>query len=139
MGLFVFVLYFCNLPCSELVHYVIRNDISNVIIKSIASDICYVGGDIHFEKSNWTVQVSMRHHRDGAKAMTKEYFKRLYDHSQTPILPKPWMDTPSVVNVRSCVVKDPFEWPRKASLQDLQALLCKGNNHPSPGPDQWEK
>ena len=43
-------LYFCciQLPCTELVHYVTRNDISNVIIKSIASDICYV---IHFEKS----------------------------------------------------------------------------------------
>ena len=73
------------------------------------------------------------------KSMTMEYFRRLYDHSRTPTLPKPWMDTPSILEVHSCVAKDPFEWPRKASLADLRALLRKGNNRPSPGPDQWEK
>ena len=68
-----------------------------------------------------------------------EYFRRLYDHSRIPRLPKPWMETPSVVNVQTHVTNDPFMWPRKASLSDLHALLCRGNNHPSPGPDQWKK
>ena len=76
---------------------------------------------------------------EAVKSMTMEYFKRLYDHSHTPILPKPWMNTPSILEVRSHVAKDPFDWPRKASLADLRALLRKGNNCPSPGPDQWEK
>ena len=76
---------------------------------------------------------------EGVKSMTKEYFRRLYDHSRIPTMPKPWLDTPSVTNVRSRVADDPFEWPRLASLGDLRALLRKGNNRPSPGPDQWEK
>ena len=76
---------------------------------------------------------------EGVKATTMEYFRRLYDHSQNPTLPKPWMETPSVVKVRTRIAKDPFAWPRKASLADLRALLRRGNNRPSPGPDQWEK
>lgn len=73
------------------------------------------------------------------KTTTMNYFKKLYDHSHIPALPKPWLNTPSVLEVRSRVTEDPFEWPRKASLADLRALLRKGNNRPSPGPDQWEK
>jgi hypothetical protein len=73
------------------------------------------------------------------KTTTMAYFQKLYDHSSIPTLPKHWMNTPSVLEVRSRVTEEPFEWPRKASLADLRALLCKGNNRPSPGPDQWEK
>lgn len=76
---------------------------------------------------------------EGVKATTMEYFRRLYDHSQIPTLCKPWMETQSVIQVRTRVIKDPFVWPRKASLADLRALLRRGNNRPSPGPDQWEK
>ena len=76
---------------------------------------------------------------EGVKATTMEYFRRLYDHSRIPTLPKPWMETRSVVQVRTRVAKDPFVWPRKVSLADLRALLRRGNNRPSPGPDQWEK
>jgi len=75
---------------------------------------------------------------EGVKATTQEYFKRLY-HSCIPTFSKPWMNTASVVDVRSRITKDPFKWPRKVSLADLQAMLCRGNNRPSPGPDQWEK
>jgi len=73
------------------------------------------------------------------KTTTMNYLKKLYDHSRIPTLPKPWMNTPSVLEVHARVAEDPFEWPRKASLADLRALLRKGNNCPSPGPDQWEK
>jgi len=76
---------------------------------------------------------------EGVKATTMEYFRRLYDHSCIPALPKPWMETPSIVDVRSRIAKDPFTWPKRASLADLRALLRRGNNRPSPGPDQWEK
>ncbi len=206
--------------------------ITNPVIQSIVSNICYVGGAIPFEKSNHTAYVSlkaMKHHSDTlqspspsqsvlhcltnnrkllhkclfakclkeiitwAKLLDKrkiaaallgnstrkltqnfdyillplaindlaindldnperlicnpeevkttmmEYFRRLYDHSHTLTLPKPWMNTLLILEVHSCITKDPFDWPRKASLADLWALLQKGNNHPSSGPDQWEK
>ena len=76
---------------------------------------------------------------EGVKSMTRKYFTRLYNHSGVPELPKPWLTTPSVVDVQDCVTKDPFIWPRRASLADFRALLRKGNNWPSPGPDGWEK
>ena len=76
---------------------------------------------------------------EGVKSMTREYFSRLYDQSQVPDLLKPWLDTPSVKEVRSCVTDDPFVWPIKASLSDFCAMLRCGNSKPSPGPDGWEK
>jgi hypothetical protein len=76
---------------------------------------------------------------EGVKSTTREYFSRLYDHSRVPELPKPWLDTPSVKEVRSRVTDDPFIWPIKASLADFRAMLRRGNNKPSPGPDGWEK
>ena len=75
----------------------------------------------------------------GVKSTTREYFSRLYDHSHVPDLPKPWLDTPSVKEVRSRVTEDPFIWPIKASLADFRAMLRRGNSKPSPGPDGWEK
>jgi hypothetical protein len=76
---------------------------------------------------------------EGVKATTMEYFRRLYDHSHIPDIPKPWMETPSVREVRQRVSDEPFSWPRKASLADFRALLRRGNNRPAPGPDSWEK
>ncbi|EDR16147.1 uncharacterized protein LACBIDRAFT_321369 [Laccaria bicolor S238N-H82] len=71
--------------------------------------------------------------------MTREYFSRLYDHSHVPDLPKPWLNTPSVKEVRGRVTDDPFIWPIKASLADFRAMLRQGNSKPSPGPDGWKK
>ena len=76
---------------------------------------------------------------EGVKATTREYFKRLYDHSWVHELPKPWLATPSVTNVKKRVVNDQFQWPCKASLADFRAMIRWGNHRPSPGPDQWEK
>lgn len=36
----------------------------------------------------------------GVKPTTRDYFTRLYDHSRVPDLPKPWLDTPSVKEVK---------------------------------------
>jgi hypothetical protein len=76
---------------------------------------------------------------EGVKSTTRKYFTRLYDHSGIPELPKPWLTTPSVVDVKDRVTNNPFLWPRSASLTDFRALLRRGNNRPSPGPDGWEK
>ncbi|KIJ95502.1 hypothetical protein K443DRAFT_11320, partial [Laccaria amethystina LaAM-08-1] len=76
---------------------------------------------------------------EGVKSTTRKYFTRLYDHSGIPELPKLWLTTPSVVDVKDRVTNNPFLWPRSASLMDFRALLRRGNNRPSPGPDGWEK
>ena len=76
---------------------------------------------------------------EGVKMTTRDYFTRLYDHSRVPDLPKPWLTTPSVVNVRDRVGSDPFVWPKRATLTDFRAHLWRGNNRPLPGPDGWEK
>ena len=76
---------------------------------------------------------------EGVKATTREYFKRLYDHSRVRELPKPWLDTPSVVRVKRRIEEDRFQWPRETSLSDFRAMLRRGNHRPSPGPDRWEK
>jgi hypothetical protein len=60
---------------------------------------------------------------EGVKTTTRDYFTRLYDHSRVPELPKPWLTTSSVVNVRDCVEDDPFVWLKKATLADFRALL----------------
>ena len=60
---------------------------------------------------------------EGVKSMMRDYFTRLYDHSGVPELPKPWLTTPSVVDVQDRVKEDPFIWPRRVSLADFRALL----------------
>ena len=52
---------------------------------------------------------------------------------------KPWLTTPSVLEVKQRIKENTFEWLRKASLADFRALLRRGNQRPSPGPDRWEK
>ncbi|KDR77658.1 hypothetical protein GALMADRAFT_119768 [Galerina marginata CBS 339.88] len=64
---------------------------------------------------------------------------RLYDHDRVRELPKPWLTTPSVMEIKNRVTSDKFEWPRKASLADFRAMIRRGNHRPSPGPDRWEK
>src|SRR6266498_1364413 len=68
-----------------------------------------------------------------------EYLSDLYHRNQPPEMEKPWMKTPSVVEVRQRVEKDPFEWPWKADLADFRAMLRRDNQRPAPGPDGWEK
>ncbi|KAJ7670180.1 hypothetical protein DFH06DRAFT_981250 [Mycena polygramma] len=50
---------------------------------------------------------------------TCQYFSSLYGRLPPTVIPKPWLTTPSVLSFR--------------------ALLRRGNQKPSPGPDQWEK
>jgi len=76
---------------------------------------------------------------EGVKETTRKYFTRLYDHSGVRELPKPWLDTPSVVEVKRRVEKDKFQWPQKTTLPDFRAMIRCGNHRPSPGPDRWEK
>ena len=76
---------------------------------------------------------------EGVKETTRKYFTRLYDHSRVRELPKPWLNTPSVTEVKQRVENDKFQWPRKATLPDFRAMIRRGNHHPSPGPDRWEK
>ncbi|KAJ6597808.1 hypothetical protein DFH09DRAFT_903739 [Mycena vulgaris] len=54
---------------------------------------------------------------------TREYFSTLYGRLPPVAKPKPWLTIPSV----------------EPSIDDFRALLRKGNQRPSPGPDQWEK
>ncbi|KAF9530624.1 hypothetical protein CPB83DRAFT_763031, partial [Crepidotus variabilis] len=76
---------------------------------------------------------------EGVKATTRAYFERLYDHSRIPPMPKPWLETPSITQIRARVLKDPFQWPKAADIADFRAMLRRGNNRPAPGPDCWEK
>lgn len=46
------------------------------------------------------------------KEETRSYFKKLYDRPPPPNVPKPWMDTPSVIKIRDKVNNDPFVWPQ---------------------------
>ena len=76
---------------------------------------------------------------EGVKKATCEYLTDLYDRGQPPAMQKPWMTTPSVIEVKERVAQTPFQWPQKASLADFQAMLRRGNQRPAPGPDGWEK
>jgi len=73
------------------------------------------------------------------KEATCEYLTQLYRRSPPPNIPKPWMETPSVREVRERVGRNPFSWPQKADLSSFRAMLRKGNPKPAPGPDGWEK
>ena len=75
------------------------------------------------------------------KAAHVLYFQNLYDHPDPPPnYPKPWLTSPSVVDVRNRVIADPFVWPSLIpDLAPFRALLRRGNPRPSPGPDGCEK
>ena len=73
------------------------------------------------------------------KDKTRYYFSKLYAHNPPPDIPKPWLTTPAVTQIKERVQRDPFIWPKPADLNDFRAMLRRGNQRPSPGPDGWEK
>ena len=52
---------------------------------------------------------------------------------------KPWLECPSVKEIRDRTHKSPLLWPRKTNINEYRAMLRKGKARPSPGPDRWEK
>ncbi|KAJ7451026.1 hypothetical protein FB451DRAFT_1409932 [Mycena latifolia] len=55
----------------------------------------------------------------GVKAITRDYWSNLYHHALPPAIPKPWLTTKSVLDIKQRVQNDPFVWPRKANLADF--------------------
>jgi hypothetical protein len=53
------------------------------------------------------------------KEITRNYFQGLYHHNNPPDLPKPWMQSPSVIEVKDRVARDPFIWPKLANVNDF--------------------
>ena len=73
------------------------------------------------------------------KGITRKYFQDLYHHKDPPDLPKPWMQSPSVTDVKNRVASDLFLWPKLANVNDFRAMIRCGNHRPAPGTDGWEK
>ncbi|KAK1216050.1 hypothetical protein PQX77_021327 [Marasmius sp. AFHP31] len=73
------------------------------------------------------------------RATTVSYFQNLFTRTPRPAQDKPWLNTPSVREIRGSISSDPFIWPQPLTLADLHAILRKGKSRPSPGPDGWEK
>ena len=62
------------------------------------------------------------------KDITQNYFQKLYHHKDPPDLPKPWMQSPSVTDIKNKVARDPFIWPKLANVNDFRAMIrCR--NH----------
>ncbi|GBE80306.1 hypothetical protein SCP_0300210 [Sparassis crispa] len=76
---------------------------------------------------------------DEIKSHTRAYFTTLFAQQDRPPMPKPWLTTPSIVQIRTQTSHDPFHWPQPMSLDDLRLLLRHGKPRPAPGPDGWEK
>jgi Reverse transcriptase (RNA-dependent DNA polymerase) len=76
---------------------------------------------------------------DEVKDETRRYWNKLYSRQPIPPMEKPWLTTKSVKEVFNRVSANPFIWPKSASLVDFRALIRRGNNRPSPGPDGTEK
>ena len=73
------------------------------------------------------------------KSTMVSYFQKLYHCTTCTHQHKPWLSSPSVVDIRAATSSHPFQWPVLLSLKDLRALLSRGNSRPTPGPDGWEK
>jgi hypothetical protein len=73
------------------------------------------------------------------KKIMRNYFQGLYHHNELLILPKPWMDSPSVAGIKDAVTKDPFIWPKLANVDDFRTMIRRGNHRPAPSSDSWEK
>ncbi|GBE78620.1 hypothetical protein SCP_0115090 [Sparassis crispa] len=75
------------------------------------------------------------------KDATTSYFRHLFSRRprQYPEPDKPWLNTPSVLQIRERTASDPFSWPSPMTLLTLRSTLRKGKPRPAPGPDQWEK
>src|ERR1700683_4442284 len=52
------------------------------------------------------------------KSVTREYWSKLYAQQDTPDVPKPWLSTPSVIEVYRRVEKEPFQWPVPSNIAD---------------------
>jgi len=76
---------------------------------------------------------------DAIKHATKSYFQTLYQCTNCPPQEKPWLATPSVLQIASKAHQSPFQWPQLLHLSNLKKLLRKGNSKPTPGCDGWEK
>jgi len=75
----------------------------------------------------------------GIRDATRNYFLGLFSRQQRAPVNKPWLDTPSITEVRARLMQTPFNWPQPLTISDLRALLRKGKTRPAPGPDRWEK
>ncbi|KAJ3963718.1 hypothetical protein EV361DRAFT_813095, partial [Lentinula raphanica] len=73
------------------------------------------------------------------KAATVRYFQNLYKREDHPLIEKPWMESPSVLQIRNSTSTDPFQWPTPMSITDFRMILRKGKGRPAPGLDGWEK
>src|ERR1700677_195161 len=45
------------------------------------------------------------------KSTMKDYWSKLYKQQDIPNVPKPWLSTPLVLEVRERVKNKPFQWP----------------------------
>jgi hypothetical protein len=73
------------------------------------------------------------------KDIMRDYFQELYHHNDPPNVLKPWMQSPSVTDVKDSLSRDPFIWPKLANVNVFRAMIRRGNHRPAPGPDGWEK
>ena len=73
------------------------------------------------------------------KQCTVDYFTNLFHYTPQAPSVKPWLDTPSMQSICTCIAHHPFSWPQTLFLLDLHFLLRRGNLWPAPGPDLWEK
>ncbi|PPQ73488.1 hypothetical protein CVT24_007817 [Panaeolus cyanescens] len=76
---------------------------------------------------------------EAVKNATTEYFTSLYHRTPRRIHEKPWISSPSVLDIKTSTQLKPLVWPQAISLPDLKRLTRKGNARPTPGPDGWEK
>ena len=80
--------------------------------------------------------------QDRLRAFT-DYYRNLLTQASPPQQDqaKPWMSTEASARFRSAVAnaRTPLVWPKPMTMDNLTSLLRRGNPHPSPGPDGWEK
>lgn len=65
---------------------------------------------------------------NAVKIVTCEYWSKLYKQQDVPEVPKPWLKSPSIIEVRKRVEQEPFEWPVSASVANFWAMLRRGNH-----------
>jgi hypothetical protein len=69
------------------------------------------------------------------KDLHLRYYSNLYKNPPDPVVPRPWMETPSIIEIRERTRIEPMQWPVCMTIKDLKSLLMRGNHSPSPGPD----
>jgi hypothetical protein len=69
----------------------------------------------------------------------RRHFETILLRHEPPDIHKPWMDSEASHKFRLRTEKDPFQWPKQMSVQDLKTQLKTGNRSPAPGPEEWEK